>query len=660
MADTERDLDMPPHAQYPELFSPLRLGPVELKNRATMAAHGMRLGDDSGVISPRHQAYIVARAKGGASLVSASSLPVHPTSQTFAGLQIRTAGDDLLPSLAATADSVHAAGSKLAVTLWHGGYNVTWLAGRAAVGPSAVANSMGQVPKALNTDEISEIIAAYGAAAARCRTAEVDVLEVQTSTDYLLGAFLSPVLNRRTDDFGSSFDNRLRIVRAVLDAVRTGAGPDIAVGIRTSIAHHMPGAYEDYDASTSLQTVAALEADGLLDYVSLMSGSYRAATHTIPTMAQPRTPLADSARAFVDALDIPVIVANRIRTAQEAETIIVGGAAHAVAMARTWIAEPDWARKYEAGDDVRVRPCVSCSQACQGFLARGLRVSCIGNPLAGREIEFQAIDKTATAKNISVIGGGPAGMEVARLAGLRGHSVTLYEASSALGGQLAWAGAAPYRDEMLLLVDWWARELDTLGVVVALNHQVEVQNLPSADQIIWAIGAVPSQSAVGKLRPALFDGIPGTEGLSHGRDILAGTHDAAGRVLVIDEEGGWPAISLVETLAANADVSSVTVATTEYQLGLAELSVTRELPDVMVRLNAAGVRIVPGVTASHVGEGIAFFEGGSTLGRFNTIVLSTGTSARPIPESALAIGDCVAPRSIWAATNDALALLPAL
>lgn len=217
---------MPLHAQYPELFSPLRLGPVELKNRATMAAHGMRLGDDSGVISPRHQAYIVARAKGGASSVSASSLPVHPTSQTFVGLQIRTAGDDLLPSHTATADAVHAADSKLAVTLWHGGYDVTWLAGRAAVGPSAVANSMGQVPKPLNIDEISEIIAAYGAAAARCRTAEVDVLELQASTDYFLGAFLSPVLNRRTDDFGGSFDNRLRIVRAVLSTVRTGAGPD--------------------------------------------------------------------------------------------------------------------------------------------------------------------------------------------------------------------------------------------------------------------------------------------------------------------------------------------------------------------------------------------------------------------------------------------------
>ena len=116
---------------------------------------------------------------------------------------------------------------------------------------------------------------------------------------------------------------------------------------------------------------------------------------------------------------------------------------------------------------------------------------------------------------------------------------------------------------MRLLVDWWARELDTLGVAVTLNRKVEARNLPIADPIIWAIGALPSQSAIGKLRPALFDGIPGTEGLAHGRDILAGTHKAAGRVLVIDEEGGWPAILLVESRAANPDVSSVTVATTE-------------------------------------------------------------------------------------------------
>lgn len=651
---------MPPHPRYPSLFSPLRLGPVTLKNRATMAAHGMRLGDDTGVISPRHRAYIVARAEGGASLVSASSLPVHPTSQTFAGLQIRTAGDDLLPSLTATAEAVHAAGAKLAVTLWHGGYNVTWLAGRAAVGPSAVANSMGQVPKALSVAEIEELVAAYGAAASRCRDAGVDVLEVQTSTDYLLGAFLSPVINRRTDDYGGSFDNRLRIVRAVLESVRAAAGDSLAVGMRTSIAHHMPGAGEDYDAASSLKTVQALQRDGLLDYVSLMSGSYRAAALTIPTMAQARTPLAEPARAFAETLDIPVLVANRIRTAAEAETIIDSGAAQAVAMARTWIADPDWARKYHDGEDARVRPCVSCSQACQGFLARGLRVSCIGNPMAGREVEFPPRAKTATTRRIAVIGGGPGGMEAARLAATRGHEVALYEASTALGGQLAWAAAAPHRAELGLLVDWWTSELERLGVTVVLDHTVSAGDPLDADTVIWATGASSSQSAVGKLRPALFDGIPGATGLPFGREIMAGKREASGRVLVIDEEGGWPAVSLVETLAAQIQVSSVTVATTEYQLGLAELSVTRELPEVMARLNDAGVRIVPGVTTTHVGEGIAVFGDGPRLGRFDTIVLSTGTSSRPIPDDALAVGDCVAPRSIWAATNDALNLVAAL
>ncbi|MDA0368392.1 MAG: NAD(P)/FAD-dependent oxidoreductase [Proteobacteria bacterium] len=651
---------MSTHPRYPHLFSPLRLGPVELKNRATMAAHGMRLGDDSGVVSPRHRAYIVARAKGGAALVSASSLPVHPTSQTFAGLQIRTAGDDLIPSLSATADEVHAAGSKLAITLWHGGYNVTWLAGRAAVGPSAVANSMGQIPKVLSIDEIAEIVAAYGAAARRCRDAGVDVLEVQTSTDYLLGSFLSPVINRRTDTYGGSFENRLRIVCEVLAAVRENAGASLAVGIRTSIAHHMPGADEDYDAAASLASVRALQDDGLLDYVSLMSGSYRAAAQTIPTMDQPRAVLADAAQLFTDELKIPVIVANRIRTAQEAEDIVAGGAAHAIAMARTWIADPDWAKKYEAGEDARVRPCVSCSQACQGFLARGLRVSCIGNPVAGREVEFPEIGTASVAKDVAIIGGGPAGLESARLAALRGHRVTVYEASSRLGGQLALAAAAPHRAEMGLLVDWWARELDTLGVVVRLDHAIDPHRPPAAGAVIWAIGAQPSQSAVGKLRPALFDGIPGSSGLAHGRDVIAGINAATGKVLVLDEEGGWPAVSLAETLAAQTGVSSVTVATTEAQLGLAELSLTRELPVVTARLRAAGVTVVPGVTASHVGEGIAVLKDGPRLGRFNTIMLSTGTSARPTPEGALAVGDCVAPRSVWAATNDALALVSRL
>jgi 2,4-dienoyl-CoA reductase-like NADH-dependent reductase (Old Yellow Enzyme family) len=645
------------HARYPHLFSPLRLGPVELKNRATMAAHGMRLGDDSGVISPRHRAYIVERARGGAALVSASSLPVHPTSQTFAGLQIRTAGDALVPSMAATANEVHEAGGKFAITLWHGGYNVTWLAGRAAVGPSAVANSAGQIPKALTPEEIREIVDAYGAAARRCRVADLDVLEVQTATDYLLGSFLSPVINRRDDAYGGTFDNRLRIVREVLESVRENAGPAIAVGIRTSMHHHMPGAAIDYDNETSLAVVKALQDDGLLDYVSLSSGSYRASAYTIPTMDRPRMPLNDEARVFTEALNIPVIVGHRVRTAKEAEKAIAGGVADAIAMARTWIAEPDWARKYEDGQEDRVRPCVSCSQACQGFLMRGQRVSCIGNARAGREIEFPSISVADSRKKVVVVGGGPAGMETARLAATRGHEVTLFEAAAHLGGQFSLAAAAPHRGEMKLLLDWWRRELVRLHVDVRLNHQIDHADPPGGVVVIWATGAVASQSAVGKLRPALVDGIPGSHGCIHGRDLLAGDASASGSVLVIDEEGGWPAVSVVETLAQDADVRSVTVATTEFQIGLAELSLTRELGAVIPRLRKAGVNVEGGVTVAQVVDGSAVLADGRRLGPFDSIVLSTGTTSRVYPDNARAVGDCVAPRSVWAAANDALELV---
>ncbi|MSO66025.1 MAG: hypothetical protein EXQ85_09590 [Alphaproteobacteria bacterium] len=244
--------------RYPHLFSPLALGRVTLKNRATMVAHGMRLGDHTGTISPRHHAYLVARARGGAAVVSASSLPVHLTSQRFTGLQIRVSGEALVPSLAKTATAVRRAGAKLAITLWHAGYNVSPLADGVTVAPSAVPNSRGEVPKALSLVEIKELIAAYVDAAKACRTAGVDILEVQTASDYLLASFLSPPINRCTDGCGGSPDNRLRIVREILAAVRAAAGPDLAVGVRTAVAHHTQGATPDYDIDESLYAMRSL------------------------------------------------------------------------------------------------------------------------------------------------------------------------------------------------------------------------------------------------------------------------------------------------------------------------------------------------------------------------------------------------------------------
>jgi hypothetical protein len=247
-------------------------------------------------------------------------------------------------------------------------------------------------------------------------------------------------------------------------------------------------------------------------------------------------------------------------------------------------------------------------------------------------------------------------MEAARVAALRGHRVDLYEASPRLGGQMRLAAEAPHRDEMLPAIGWWENELQRLQVRVHLKERIDATNPPKADELIWATGGDAGPTQIWRIRPHLRDGIPGTEDLPHGRPIMAGTVAVSGKVLVIDEEGGWPAISLCETLAASEDVTTVDVATSEASLGGAELDLYFESLDVAARVRAEGITVHGSALVESVADGIATLSGGGTLGPFDAIVMATGTTARAVPDDALAIGDCVAPRSIWAATRDATVL----
>ncbi len=640
-------------ARYPHLLSPIQVGPMTLKHRATMSAHGMSLNDQSGGVTDRLHHYVLTRARGGAAMLGTESAPVH-TSTGNRFLNVRLYSDDVVPSLRKLADAVHETGAKLSITLWHGGHNVTHIEGQAAVSSSPIPNMSRETPRAITPVEIRELIGGYAEAARRCREAGLDAVEVQTATSYLLGSFLSPAMNHRTDAYGGSFENRIRIVLEICEAVREAAGPDMAVGVRTSTSHHIPNAPVDYKLEESVAAMKALTDAGLVDWVSIISGSRWAGHETIPPMNMHRNQLAEEAKHFKAAIKVPVIVAGRIRSPADAERMIAEGSADIVAMARTWIADPEWANKIIEGREEMIRPCMSCNQACAGFVFKHIPGSCVLNPTAGREGEMPLNPApTARPKSVAVIGGGPAGMEAARVAAARGHRVTLYEAQDRLGGQMRLAAEAPHREEMKDALAWWETELRQRQVDVKLGTKVEAAAEVDADEVIWALGATSGPTAVWRLRPWLHGGIPGSANLPHGREILAGEKSASGSVLIVDEEGGWAAISLAETLADRANVTKVTVATTEVTWGEADLTFTRELAAVTARIRAAGIEVIGGVVVEEIDAGSVRSRDGRTLGPFDTLVLATGTVARAHPEGGHAVGDCVAPRGIWAATNDA-------
>lgn len=648
--------------RYPHLFCPLKIGPLQLKNRALMSAHGMGLGDGVVGVSDRYRAYLVARAAGGAGMVGIESSPVHPTTVSRS-LLVRLDRDSVIPSLARLADEVHALDSRLAITLWHGGHKDTTLRVPYAVAPSPIPNMMGEVPRELTRREIMDIVRGYGAAAKRCREAGLDCLEVQTSTDYLLGSFLSPALNHRLDEYGGSLTNRTRIVVEILSAVRDAAGPDVAVGVRTSACHAIPNAPVDYTIDESIASMSLLAERGLVDYVSVMAGSAWAEGASIPTSDYALAPLAPDAARFKRALSVPVFVTGRIRTAVEAEAIIANRQADALAMARTWIAEPQWLNKIASDREAEITPCFSCNQGCVGHVFRGIPGSCVINPRAGNEYATAEPTATQRRETIAVIGAGPAGLEAARLAAMSGFAVTICEAANEIGGQWRLAASVPERAELGLAIEWWRVELERLGVTIEFGKEVASNAPPAATHVIWAIGAASGCTATWRLRPYLRAGIPGAEACVHAREVLAGAVQIRGNVAVVDEEGGWPSLTLVAKLLAMATVTRVTVFTTERAFGTAATATTFEanalaklLAKGQTRLKVYSSKVIQTIDKSND----KYFIDRDTSNSFESVVLATGTAARPVPDGALAIGDCVAPRGLWSATSDALRVITQL
>ncbi|NNE79197.1 MAG: FAD-dependent oxidoreductase [Silicimonas sp.] len=521
----------------PHLFSPIRIGPIDIPNRIVSTGHHTHLA--SGAPSPELIAYHQARARGGTGLIVTEIVSVHESGALFPNLL--TADPANLSAFAELADAVKAEGSRIFAQLFHPGREVMFTTdGMAAVAfaPSAIPNERFHVmPREMPADLIADIIKGYGRAAAFMSEAGYDGVEIVASHGYLPAQFLSPLVNRREDDWGGDTDRRMRFARHIISAVR-GAAPDLALGLRLS-GDDMDGT--GLDSNDVLEIATAL-APGL-DYLSVTAGtsaSLGGSVHITPPMGVEHGYTAPLAKAIRSQIDTPVIVTGRINQPQIAEGILADGSADLCGMTRALITDPEMPRKSRAGEIDAIRACIGCNQSCIGRAHKGFGISCIQRPETGRELQFGAPTLARTRKKVIVVGGGPGGMKSAAVSAMRGHQTELWEASQHLGGQALLAQKLPGREEFGGIIDNLEREIPP-GVTMRLGTKATAIALTEAepDCIVIATGATPfvpefELSEVANVATAW--------------DVLTGA-PTQGSVVIADWKADWIGIGLAEKLA---------------------------------------------------------------------------------------------------------------
>lgn len=528
------------------VFEPIAIRGVEIPNRIVRTAHLTKLG--MGTISDDLIGYHAARARGGVGLSILEATAVHPSSV----LALVGYDDSVIPTLAKLMTTIRPLGMKVFQQLWHGGHVYPPPGGLPMRGASALPGPIAGMPAVpIGTEEVGDFVAAFAAAARLSAEAGIDGIEIAASHGYLMHQFLSPLTNTRDDRYGGSLENRMRFLAEVLAAVRNAVGPALPVGVRMG-AGQVTGDLDEQDVA---EVARLLVERGLIDYLNVSMGDYYAMHWMMGGMDRPAGYMLPFSGKVTGAVaGVPQIVTGRFRTLEEAEQVLRAGDADLVSMVRAHIADPDVVRKTRDGHPERVRPCIGCNQGC---IARtsgvDARLGCTVNPAVGREARYgdDAIGVTASPRRVVVVGGGPAGMEAARVARLRGHDVTLYEAADRLGGSLNVARRAPRAQGMDDILDWYTAELRRLGVTCRLSALVDADDVAVADPdvVIVATGADPVLDGRPIAAPGeVVDGI-GSPGVVSSVEALTRPAPAVGsRALVVDDVGQYEAVSVAEYL----------------------------------------------------------------------------------------------------------------
>lgn len=470
------------------LFQPIKINKLEIKNRIYVPAMHLAMAVDFQVTDQLVDFY-AERAKGGAGIIVVGNATVDEVAGN--SQYIGAHRDEFIPGLKRLADAINKNGARSAVQLNHAGrYSHSLLMeGRRPVAPSAIAsNFTGEVPDALNIDGIKQIVASFADSALRVKNCGYDAVEVLSGTGYLISEFLSPLTNKREDEYGGSFENRIRFGLEIMSAIREAVGPDYPIIVRLDNNDFMEGGQgSDELTEYAKALVEQCGVDALC-----VKGSWHEGRVPQLTPNVPRATFAYLARNVKNVVDVPVIASHRIHNAEVAREILEDDFCDMVAMGRSIIADPYMPLKAQKGKENEVVHCIACAQGCFDSLFKLEFVKCLCNPKAGFESE-KRIEKSSNVKKIMVVGGGAAGMSAALAASERGHTVTLYEKSNKLGGQLYLAATPPGREEFLELAEDYATQLNISDVDVKLGTTVDEALLDAEkpDAVIMATGAAP-------------------------------------------------------------------------------------------------------------------------------------------------------------------------
>ena len=648
--------------RFPLLFSPFRfgrLGHAEAPNRIVSTSHGTNMAVD-GAPSERLIAYHAAKAAGGCGTVmmfgSASPSPLTPIRPNHVNLWQTSAE----PGLRAAAAAVKAYGALALSQVTSAGRRSYHHLDRCGCGPSATVSQLSPgVPHVLSVVEIRQMVDDYAAACRRLKACGLDGADLAFYADQLPDQFWSPAINLRTDQYGGSLDNRLRFSLEVLEAVRGAVGRDFIVGARVSGEDTLPDGLQPDDL---LEIITRLDRTGWLDYFTVTGGTvstFRARGYNIPSAYYGLGTFVHLAARVKAAVRTPVIVTGRIVTPAQAEEVLRSGAADLVGMTRAMIADPEMPRKAREGrlDDIRV--CMGSGEGCIDRLYFGLPIGCVQNPVIGREREWGSLEPTDTARRVLVLGGGPAGMEAARVLAERGHRVTLLERTGVLGGALRIAARAPGWEAYASAIDWLARQLARLKVDVRLGVTATATAAlaEQPDAVVVATGADPR-------RPRL----PGVD-RSHvvcAAEVLAGTAPVTGRCVILDETSYTPGPKVADALSQAG--RSVEIVTRQYSLG--EDIGTTLRAKLLERLLRRGVTITVlaepvAIETDHVrvrhmltdaewaipAETVILASGGQARDQLYYELLAVTAGQEKTPAVYL-IGDAYAPRTLLLAMAD--------